>query len=138
LSPAVISMIELNREKRRAKVLVASDQLSLAIGKRGQNVRLASKLVGWEIDVRSKESLEQSIKKLLTLKSVGKKVAETLVDAGFGNIENLAKVAPEVLSGLKGIGKKKAISIIEETHKLLDSHQVLENKKENENKGEES
>lgn len=138
LSPAVISMIELNRENKRTKVLVASDQLSLAIGKRGQNVRLASKLVGWEIDVRSKESLEQSVKKLLTLKSVGKKAAEILVDAGFGNLENLARARSEVLSGLKGIGKKKATSIIEEASRLLEIDQDLKNKKENKNETEES
>ena len=70
LSPAVISAIELDRDNKKAKVLVASDQLSLAIGKRGQNVRLASKLLGWEIDVRSKESMEEDIKKLLQIKAI--------------------------------------------------------------------
>ncbi len=128
LSPAVISMIELDRENRRAKVLVAADQLPLAIGKRGQNVRLASKLVGWEIDVRSKESIEESIKKLLKLKAVGKKAAEVLVDAGFSDPKALAKADEESLSKLKGIGKKKAESIIEEAKK-----NITEEKTENNN-----
>lgn len=119
LSPAVISMIDLDRENKRAKVLVASDQLSLAIGRRGQNVRLAARLVSWEIDVRSRESIEESIKKLLQLKAVGKKVAETLVDSGYGDLGILAKIGPNVLSKLKGIGKKKATSIIEEAKKTL-------------------
>ncbi len=54
LSPAEISEIKLNKENKRAEVIVADDQLSLAIGKHGQNVRLASKLIGWELDIRTK------------------------------------------------------------------------------------
>lgn len=119
LSPAVILMIELDRENKRAKVLVATDQLSLAIGRKGQNVRLASKLVGWEIDVRSKDSIEESIKKLLVLKAVGRKAAATLVDAGYNNLSLLAKAEPKALSSLKGLGKKKAASIIEEAKKAI-------------------
>lgn len=119
LSPAVVSMIELDREARRAKVLVAADQLSLSIGRRGQNVRLASKLVGWEIDVRSRESIEESIKKLFALKAVGKKVAAVLVDAGYNNLNSLARAEATGLSSLKGIGAKKAASIIEEVKKAI-------------------
>jgi len=129
LSPAVISMIELDREAKRAKVLVASDQLSLAIGKRGQNVRLASKLVGWEIDVRSRESIEEEIKNLVKLKAIGKKAAATLVEAGLGNLEKLAQSDSDTLSKLKGIGKKKAASIIEEVKKKLkkESKEIIKN-----------
>jgi N utilization substance protein A len=119
LSPAVISMIELDRENKRAKVLVAADQLSLAIGRKGQNVRLASKLVGWEIDVRSRESIEENIKKLLTLKAVGKKLAAILVDAGYNSLAALAKTGAGELSLLKGLGEKKAASIIEEAKKAI-------------------
>jgi len=119
LSPAVISMIELDRETRRAKVLVAADQLSLSIGRKGQNVRLASQLVGWEIDVRSRESIEENIKKLLILKAVGKKVATVLVDAGYNNLNSLARAEATELSSLKGIGAKKAASIIEEVKKAI-------------------
>ncbi len=117
LQPAVISMIDLDREAKRARVLVASDQLSLAIGKRGQNVRLASKLVDWIIDVRSRESIEHDKKRLLTLKAVGKKAAEILVDSGYGDLNNLANANPALLAKLKGIGKKKAESIIAEAKK---------------------
>lgn len=131
LSPAVISMIELDRESKRAKVLVAADQLSLAIGRKGQNVRLASKLVGWEIDVRSRESIEENIKKLLILKAVGKKVAATLVDAGYNSLNILAKAGIAELSSLKGLGKKKAASIIGEVKKAIAAEQKKgEEKKE--------
>ncbi|MCM8826715.1 MAG: transcription termination factor NusA [Candidatus Omnitrophica bacterium] len=122
LSPAVISKIELDRENKRAKVMVSNDQLSLAIGRKGQNVRLASKLVGWEIDVRSKEILEEEIKNLAQIKSVGKKLASILVDAGYRDISSLAHAQESELAKLKGIGDKKAIKIIEEAKKMLESN----------------
>lgn len=117
LAPAVVSKIELDRDAKRAKVLVANDQLSLAIGKKGQNVRLASKLVGWEIDVRSREVLEEETKKLAKLKSIGKKLAGVLVDAGYRNVMTIARSQEEDLSKLKGIGKLKAVKIIKEAKK---------------------
>ncbi|MCD6228514.1 MAG: transcription termination/antitermination protein NusA [Candidatus Omnitrophica bacterium] len=119
LSPAVVSRIELDRDNKRAKVLVTSEQLSLAIGKRGQNVRLASKLVGWEIDVRTKEGIQQSLKELSKLRNVGKRMATLLVNAGYSDIKSLASASIEDLGKIKGIGKKKAEKIIEEARNCL-------------------
>ena len=142
LSPAIISMIDLDRENKKAKVLVAADQLSLSIGKKGQNVRLASKLVGWDIDVRSKESMEDSMKVILKLKSVGKKASEILVESGYTNLNSLRDANENNLSKLKGIGKKKAVNIIQEAKDELkknvlkmfksdkDSNQEKETEKE--------
>ncbi|RKY38552.1 MAG: transcription termination/antitermination protein NusA, partial [Candidatus Omnitrophota bacterium] len=107
------------RDNKRAKVLVTSEQLSLAIGKRGQNVRLASKLVGWEIDVRTKEGIQQSLKELSKLKNVGKRMATLLVNAGYSDIKSLASASIEDLGKIKGIGKKKAEKIIEEARNCL-------------------
>jgi N utilization substance protein A len=121
LAPAVISRIELDRDTKRAKVLVANDQLSLAIGKRGQNVRLASRIVGWEIDVRSREAIEEEVKDILKLKSVGKKLAAVLVEAGYTSLAMLSRTTEEGLSKLKGIGPKKAVKIIEEAKKALEA-----------------
>lgn len=128
LSPAVISMIELDRENRRAKVQLNSDQLSIAIGKRGQNVRLASELVGWEIDVRSKESIEEAVRALQKLKSLGQKAAESLVDAGYNSLASLERAEAKKLSRLKGIGKKKAEKIIEEVRKIRSKAQKEESR----------
>ena len=114
LSPAVVSKIDLDRDNKRAKVIVAQNQLSLAIGKKGQNVRLASKLVGWELDIRSKESMAEQVGKLSKLKAIGKKIAENLVDAGFSTKEKLAQATVKELTAVKGIGKKKAEQIIKE------------------------
>ena len=117
LAPAVVSKIEIDRDLKRAKVLVAQDQLSLAIGKKGQNVRLASKLVGWEIDVRTKEAIEQSLKTIGALSSVGARTATLLVNAGYSGIKELAAAKSEDLARIKGIGAKKADKIIEEAKK---------------------
>jgi N utilization substance protein A len=121
LAPAVIGQIEFDRENKRARVMLANDQLSLAIGKRGQNVRLASKLVGWEIDVRSRESMEEEALNLAKLECVGKKVAEVLTESGYGKVETLARTNPDVLAELKGIGKKKAAQIVEEARTILSA-----------------
>lgn len=128
LSPAVISMIELKRENKKAKVLVAADQLSLAIGKKGQNVRLASSLVGWEIDVRSRESIEESVNELVKLKAIGQKAAEVLVDEGYNNLGVLARASENDLANLKGIGKKKAAGMIEEAKKMIDEAKLKQKK----------
>jgi len=119
LSPAGISRIDLDRENKRALVIVPADQLSLAIGKRGQNVRLASKLVGWEIDVRSREGLEEDLNDMLALKSITKKLADVIVEAGYKNVGMLTKVTIATLSELKGIGPKKAEQILNEAKQKL-------------------
>ena len=122
LSPAAVSKIEIDRKAKRAQVIVPADQLSLAIGKKGQNVRLASRLVGWEIDVRTKEMLTQSLKELVKLKSVTKRTAQVLVNAGYCGIKDLAKASVKELKKIKGIGEKKAEKIIEEAKRISDEN----------------
>lgn len=122
LAPAVISKIEIDRERKRVKIIVAIDQLSLAIGKFGQNVRLASQLTGWELDVRSKEDLEKGREELAKLKGIGTKTLEVLVAAGFEDIKTLLKTTAEELATVKGVGQKKAEKILEEIKKLKQEH----------------
>lgn len=123
LSPAVVSKIDIDRDIKRARVLVNADQLSLAIGKKGQNVRLASKLVSWEIDVRTKETIEKSLNQMCKLKSVGLQTAKFLVNNGYLEINSLVLAKEQALAKIKGIGKKKAAGIIEEAKKYLKSQQ---------------
>lgn len=123
LSPAVVSKIDIDRAIKRARVLVNADQLSLAIGKKGQNVRLASKLVSWEIDVRTKETIEKSLNQMCKLKSVGLQTAKFLVNNGYLEINSLVLAKEQALAKIKGIGKKKAAGIIEEARKYLKSQQ---------------
>ncbi len=113
LSPAELKRIDLNKDKHNALVVVAKDQLSLAIGKKGQNVRLASMLTGWEIDVRSKEELaEEREIKLEEIPGVGKKTAQNLKDAGYKSIKDLTAVDAGKLAKVNGIGAKTAQKIV--------------------------
>jgi len=130
LSPAEVSKINVNKEKKMLEAIVEDEQLSLAIGKHGQNVRIASKLIGWEIDIRSQKILkeaEEGVKasaeenaseakggapggkpELRELKGVGAKTAGVLAEAGIDTIEKLSKANIEDLTKLSGIGKKTA------------------------------
>jgi len=129
LLPAEIMKISINKELNRALVLVDSSQLSLAIGKYGQNVRLASRLCGIELDIRSKEELEKDRKEISKLKGVGKNTVDILVSSGYDSIENIARAQVKELAKLKGIGKKKAEDIIASAIEVLKKKgQEKENK----------
>jgi N utilization substance protein A len=99
------------------EVIVPDDQLSLAIGKRGQNVRLASKLAEWRIDVKSETKYQKSLKEgyesLLALPGVGDATADNLYEAGFASAEELASAQVEELVSLPGISQQKAVKFIE-------------------------
>ena len=124
LSPAKIADIKLDKEHLRAEVIVDDDQLSLCIGKHGQNVRLASRLVGWELDIRTKapaaaaEAEKEEAPSLEQISGVGEKTLAHLKEAGFNTIGDISKAKIEDLVNIKGIGKKKAQKLIEEAKKL--------------------
>jgi N utilization substance protein A len=126
LSPAKIAEIKLDKEHLRAEVIVDNDQLSLCIGKHGQNVRLASRLVGWELDIRTKalpviaavEAEKEETPSLEQISGVGEKTLASLKEAGFNTIGDISKAKIEDLVNIKGIGKKKAEKLIEEAKKL--------------------
>lgn len=119
LSPAEIAEIKIDSENKKAEVLVEDDQLSLAIGRRGQNVKLASRLVGYEIDIKSRSGGKDAKKAqeevggfpISELPGVGKKILEVLKEAGFNEVEDIAKVELKDLLKIKGIGKKTAEKI---------------------------
>jgi N utilization substance protein A len=124
LAPAKISEIKLDKERQHAEVIVAEDQLSLAIGKHGQNVRLASRLTGWELDIRTKpgekeEATAKEEQSLADIHGVGEKILSILVESGFSTLESLANTDVDTLSNIKGIGTKKAEKIIKEAKNLL-------------------
>ena len=115
MAPAELAEIKLNRKDQIAEILVQDDQLSLAIGKKGQNVRLASKLVGWQVDVRS---LSQKIP-INTLEGVGQKTEALLKEAGIQNLKDILKATPEDLMKIPGIGPKTAEKIIASAHRAV-------------------
>lgn len=128
LAPAkVISVVLISQEDKKAEVLVGDDMLSLAIGKNGHNVRLAAKLTGWHIDVKSEgqkkqeneEKAEQQTEALEKLEGISDKNIEILVKAGFTNIQKLAQLTIDDLTTLPGIGPKTAEKIIEAAKKSI-------------------
>ena len=122
LSPAEISKFKIDREKKNIEVIAKADQLSIAIGKHGQNVRLASKLIGWELDIRpegegkkekaEKKAPSRKVPSIKKLDGIGKKAESTLIAAGYDTIEKIAALSPKDLTKLSGIGKKTAEKII--------------------------
>ena len=128
LSPAkVLSVNIISAETKSAEVIVSDDMLSLAIGKNGHNVRLAAKLTGWHIDIKSEgqrqaESIQRiatSAQELAGIKGIGPKTAEILIKAGYANIEKLANSTVDELTAFQGIGAKTAEKIIESAKKQL-------------------
>jgi N utilization substance protein A len=128
LSPAEIKKITVG-EDGTVEVLVADDQLSLAIGKKGQNARLGAKLTGCNIDIKSsadkeKEKFEEEKKKyeavLASLDGVGDKIAVLLVENGFLRLEDLIEATEEDLVAIPGVGKKKAEKILASARKKAE------------------
>src|SRR5215831_5690307 len=130
LSPAKVSRVQVtDPEDKRLEVIVEDTQLSLAIGKKGQNVRLASKLIGWNIDIKSEEEKRREIEAqmaaltapgtpLAELKGVGPKTIEKLEAAGISSIEKLADMTPEQLVEIPGIGEK----MVEKIHQSVATY----------------
>ena len=108
-----------NDKEKNADVTVGDDQLSLAIGRRGQNVRLAARLTGWKINVRTKTQFkaEESARDMQKLPGIGMKLAWDLVQAGFNSIEGLASADTESLMAVPGVGEKTAKKLIETAKK---------------------
>ena len=121
MSPAKVIKIETAPRRHTAKVFVPEDQLSLAIGKAGQNVRLAAKLTGWKIDVVGATLTVEGLKKgkcLEDLEGVGEKTAESLRNAGFNTPEDILNSTIDNLIKAEGIGEKTAEKILEAAKKL--------------------
>jgi len=108
MAPAELKSIKLDPEKQSAEILVEDEQLSLAIGKKGQNVRLASKMIGWNLDVRS---VSQKIS-LQSLDGVGEKTETVLKGAGIRTVKDILKMTMEDLAKLPGVGTKTAEKIL--------------------------
>lgn len=117
LAPAKVSRVYIDEQNRHMEVVVADDQLSLAIGKKGQNVRLTSKLTGWKIDIKSESKMEKISGEILEsfkgLPYIGDVGSRLLYNEGFRSLQDLAEADPEELAKLLGIEKEKSLEIID-------------------------
>ena len=116
LAPAEVSKVVLDEERSKIEVVVPDEQLSLAIGRRGQNVRLASQLSGWDIDIlteaeeseRRQEETRQRTELLMTALDVDDVIAQLLVTEGFTSVEDVAYVPEEDLTEIEGFDEDVA------------------------------
>jgi N utilization substance protein A len=118
LNPAKVSRTLVNEAEHAVKVIVPDDQLSLAIGKGGQNARLAAKLTGWKIDIVGETEHTRELEidlaqrvNVSELPGVGAKMAENLADAGYRHVQDLDGISTEDLLNVPGVGAKTAEKI---------------------------
>ncbi|MCH2113733.1 MAG: transcription termination factor NusA [Pirellulales bacterium] len=118
LQPAEVEQVILCKMLGRAIVLVREDQLSLAIGRRGQNVRLASKLSGWDIEIMTQEELAESIDRAVngfsSLEGVAVELAERLVEEGFLSYDDLSVIEPDALMKMGGLVAEEVDRVVEQ------------------------
>jgi N utilization substance protein A len=137
LSPAKVSRITvLDPLEKHMEVIVDDSQLSLAIGKKGQNVRLAAKLLAWKIDIKSEEEKRQEVESqmaalvapgapvsVLIDYGLGENVAEKLVEAGVGTIEKLGAMTPEELEAIPGISQESVDQLQEAVNSYYSQYE---------------
>ncbi len=111
LAPAEVSRVLVDEANHAMEIIVPDDQLSLAIGRRGQNVRLAAQLSGWKLDINSesrvKEMREFANRSLGSLPGVNDMLIETMYAHGFRRAQDVAEASPEVLAQIPGIDNEK-------------------------------
>jgi N utilization substance protein A len=136
LNPAKISkVLIIDAAEKRMEVIVEEKQQSLAIGKKGQNVRLASRLIGWQIDVKSEEqkkqevlsvmeSLTSSSTSLSELEGISDRIIASLREAGIENVERILELDEAGLREIPGIGEKTAARIMEVARDLFEEVEI--------------
>jgi N utilization substance protein A len=144
LNPASINRVAiLDYDNRDMEVIVSEDQLSLAIGKRGQNVRLASKLVGWNLDIKSEaekkaeveaemERMAAASQELASLPGVGPEIGKLLLDAGFRTIEEVSLASMDDLTSIEGVDEETAIDIHDAAEQALEAVALAASEEEQE------
>ena len=128
LQPAEVDEVILCQMLGRGIVLVREDQLSLAIGRRGQNVRLASKLCGWDIEIMTREELDQQIERAVTgfssIEGLDEAVAERLVGEGFLSYDDLSVIEPDDLMEMGNLSADAVDKIVAEAEKRASMAEV--------------
>src|ERR1017187_1007162 len=128
LAPAEVAKVVLDEDKERIEVVVPDQQLSLAIGRRGQNVRLASQLTGWDIDILTEQEeserrhaeFESRTKIFVEALNLDEVVGQLLASEGFGSIEELALVDQKELASIEGFDDDTARELQERAKEYLD------------------
>ena len=129
LQPAEVEEVILCQMLGRAIVLVREDQLSLAIGKRGQNVRLASKLCGWDIEIMTRDELDEQIERAVTgfssMEGMESELAEKLVGEGFLSYDDLSIIEPDALMEMGGLSEEQATLIVQQAESKAEESEKV-------------
>lgn len=137
-NPVEVVRVVMDQDANSMEVIVPDDQLSLAIGKRGQNVKLASKLTGWKIDVRSVSVSEEETKRarmaLEAIPGIGIAHAELLFQNGYRSARDIAEVGIDELAEISGIDAESAKQIMESVNSYIASNPALMDDDGDENK----
>src|SRR6476469_462329 len=124
LQPAEVEQVILCKMLGRGIVLVREDQLSLAIGRRGQNVRLASKLSGWDIEIMTQDELAQAIERAVvgfsSITGIDEELANRLVEEGFLSYDDLSIIEPDALMAMGNISEDEANTIVEQAEERAE------------------
>ncbi len=131
LAPAEVAKVVLDEDKERIEVVVPDQQLSLAIGRRGQNVRLASQLTGWDIDILTEQEeserrhaeFENRTKIFVEALNLDEVVGQLLASEGFGSIEELAMVDEKEIAGIEGFDEETAKELQDRAKEYLDKQE---------------
>lgn len=145
LAPAKVVHIDVFEDESAMTVAVEDDKLSLAIGRNGQNARLASKLTGWKINIMSETEYNEMKKReaedlipVGSLEGIGAKIEERLVAADITTVQRLAKTDPETLIEIEGIGQKTAETLIEKAKAMVAELAIRRKEEEKRRKEEEA
>jgi len=130
LSPAEVTRVIMDESNKSMEVVVADDQLSLAIGKQGQNVRLAARLVGWKIDVKGESKyakmMHEGYQSLIKIQGVGEGIADALFERGVTSVDELSNATVEELLQLEGMTEQQAQEIIRAALEYVSAHPAEE------------
>jgi N utilization substance protein A len=131
LSPAEVGKVIIDEERHRIEVVVPNEQLSIAIGKRGQNVRLASKLIGWEVDVLTEESESKRrseefnaiSNKFVSALDLEEILAQLLASEGYTSIQEIADAETSDIAAIQGLDENIAAELINRAREYAASHE---------------
>src|SRR6476469_7465838 len=132
LAPAEVAKVVLDEDRQRMEVVVPDQQLSLAIGRRGQNVRLASQLTGWDIDIVTEQEesehrqaeFEKRTELFIEALNVDEMVGQLLASEGFNSVEELAMIEEKELAGIEGFDEETAQELQSRAREFLDKEEA--------------
>jgi N utilization substance protein A len=126
LAPAKVIHLDAFEIEKKMTVVVENEKLSLAIGRNGQNARLASKLTGWKINILSESQFNEQKRReaemlmpVSQVEGIGAKIRDKLIEADISSVQRLAQASVESLTKIEGIGEKTAEKLIERAQQLV-------------------